>query len=45
MNKQEQDTVQLLQKLGTFEKYCCIYADPPWSKNQKESWVQSATMT
>ena len=35
MNKPEQDTVQLLQKLGTFEKYRCIYADPPWSKNQK----------
>ena len=35
MNKPEQDTVQMLQKLGTFEKYRCIYADPPWSKNQK----------
>ena len=34
MNKPEQDTVQMLQKLGTFEKYRCIYDDPPWSKNQ-----------
>ena len=31
----EQATIDQLKKLGTYQKFKTIYADPPWSKNQK----------
>ena len=35
MDKLEQLFITLLTHLGLYGKFGCIYADPPWSPNQK----------